>query len=89
MNKLTLNAILLALAIPFAAGAVADGHAKFSELDANGDGALSAEEATAAGLDVETADADGDGAISEEEFKAAKASMEGEGAGMEGETMAE
>ncbi|RTR00756.1 EF-hand domain-containing protein [Halomonas nitroreducens] len=89
MNKTLLTSILLAVALLFGAGAVADSHAKFSDLDADGNGTLSAEEAAAAGLDVKSADADGDGAISEEEFKAAKSSMGGEGTGMEGESMTE
>ncbi|UYG06770.1 hypothetical protein [Halomonas sp. M4R1S46] len=93
MKTLTLRSMLLAIALLFGSGvAIAEGTDKFTELDANGDGALSAEEATdVTGLDFEAADADGDGALSEEEFKAAKTSMEGgdEGTGMEGETMAE
>ncbi|MBB3231053.1 hypothetical protein [Halomonas stenophila] len=88
MSKTLLKTMLLAVALLFGAGAVADSHAKFSDLDADGNGTLSAEEAAAAGVDVETADTDGDGAISEEEFEAAKAGMEGEGS-MEGETEAE
>lgn len=60
--------VLLALSLAaLATGAMAG----FSEADTDGDGMLNAEEAAAAGIDVNTADTDGDGMLSEEEAKAA------------------
>jgi hypothetical protein len=46
----------------------------FEEVDANSDGQISQEEASAIeGLDFATADADQDGALSQEEYDAAQA----------------
>ncbi|MDN3520295.1 hypothetical protein [Halomonas ramblicola] len=93
MKTVWLKMAVLPLALLFGASVAVANPASFSDLDVDGDGALSAEEAAAVeGLDFEAADADGDGALNEEEFEAAKGEMEGtkEGeTGMEGETTAE
>jgi hypothetical protein len=62
---------LLAL-IGVAGAAMAQGLPAFEEVDANGDGQISQQEAAAIeGLDFATADADQDGALSMEEYNAA------------------
>ncbi len=70
MNALT--ALVLAM---FAGSAYAAAPA-FEEVDADGDGAVSAEEAAAVeGLDFEAADANADGSLDAEEYKAATEAM--------------
>ncbi len=90
MKTVWLKMALLPLALLFGASVAVANPATFADLDTDGDGALSTEEAAAVeGLDFETADADGDGALNEEEFKAAKEEMKGTmggETGMEGET---
>jgi hypothetical protein len=62
---------LLAL-IGVAGAAMAQSLPAFEEVDANGDGQISQQEAAAIeGLDFATADADQDGALSMEEYNAA------------------
>lgn len=64
---------LLAL-IGVAGAAMAQSLPAFEEVDANGDGQISQEEAAAIeGLDFATADTDQDGALSMEEYNAATA----------------
>ncbi|MCB1744512.1 MAG: hypothetical protein KDK91_29360 [Gammaproteobacteria bacterium] len=48
----------------------------FEDVDANGDGMISATEAAAVeGLDLATADTNGDGSLSQDEYEAAAAKM--------------
>jgi hypothetical protein len=69
MQRKTLIAILLA---GFSSVALAAG--TFEEVDANADGAVSAEEAAAVeGLDFGKADANGDGSLDKAEYEAAMA----------------
>jgi Ca2+-binding EF-hand superfamily protein len=65
MKKLVLTAAVLALASGFAWAQ------SFEEIDVDGDGLISSEEAAGIGMDVSTVDTDGDGALSQEEFDAA------------------
>ena len=59
------------IAIGFSAAAFAQGMPAFEEVDANGDGLISQEEAAAIeGLDFATADANQDGALSRDEYSA-------------------
>jgi len=67
MNKLIGLAVL-----GFSAAALAQGAPSFEEVDSNGDGLISAEEAAAIeGLDMATADANQDGALDRVEYEAA------------------
>jgi hypothetical protein len=57
------------LTVGFAASAIAQGLPAFEEVDANGDGVISAEEASAVeGLDIATADTNQDGVIDPAEY---------------------
>lgn len=62
--------ILVALSLAALASAPAFA-ATFEEVDANGDGMISAEEAAQVGLEAAAADTNGDGAIDQSEFDAA------------------
>lgn len=67
--KKSLIGVLLA---GFAGGAIAQGLPSFDEVDANGDGAISEEEAQAVeGLDFATADANQDGQLDRAEWQQA------------------
>ena len=67
-------ATMLALGL-FSVGAMAVGPA-FGDVDADGDGAISAEEASKVeGLDIATADTNGDGSLSPDEYAAAAAKL--------------
>jgi len=71
MTKHSLQTLLV---IGFASAAMAQGLPSFEEVDANGDGQISQEEAAAIeGLDFVTADTNQDGALSMEEYNAALA----------------
>lgn len=59
------------LTIGFATSAIAQGLPQFEEVDANSDGAITAEEASAVeGLDFATADTNQDGVIDRAEYGA-------------------
>ena len=66
MSKKTLAALAL---ITFSGAALAA--PAFTDVDADQDGKISAEEAAAAGMDMNAADANQDGSVDEAEFKAA------------------
>jgi len=74
MFKYTLPALLLASMTGMAYAQ------SFEEIDVDGDGVVSVEEAEAAGIDIGTADESGDGVLSREEYDAHM------GAGETGET---
>jgi hypothetical protein len=69
MTKLTLRALVL---VGFAGAAIAQSLPAFEEVDANGDGQISRQEAaTIEGLDFASADTNQDGSLSMEEYSAA------------------
>jgi hypothetical protein len=66
-----MNKYLGLLTIGLSTLALAQGLPPFEQVDANGDGAISATEAAAVeGLDFNTADANQDGSLSREEYDA-------------------
>lgn len=66
------KSLISLLVLGFAGSAVAQGLPAFEEVDANGDGQISEEEAAAVeGLDFASADANQDGAIDRAEYEAA------------------
>lgn len=68
--KTSLTALM---AVGFAASALAQGLPAFEEVDANGDGTISADEASAIeGLDLATADTNQDGVLDRAEYEAAE-----------------
>ena len=67
MSKKTLAALAL---ITFSGAALA-GAPAFADVDADKDGKISAEEASAAGMDITKVDANQDGSVDEAEYKAA------------------
>lgn len=70
---MTKHSLVTLAAIGFASAALAQGLPPFEEVDTNGDGQISQEEAAAIeGLDFATADTNQDGALSMEEYKAAQ-----------------
>jgi hypothetical protein len=70
VEKMTKYSLLALIGV--AGAAMAQGLPAFEEVDANGDGQISQQEAAAIeGLDFATADADQDGALSMEEYNAA------------------
>lgn len=71
-------AILFGMTLASGAAIGAD-TAKFSEVDADGNGKLSQSEAAEAGIDLSAADADGNGALSKAEYQAALESKMKEG----------
>lgn len=71
MKKFSLGTLI---ALAFAGAALAQQAPTFEEVDVNGDGQISQEEAGAIeGLDFATADTDQDGSLSMEEYNAAQA----------------
>jgi Ca2+-binding EF-hand superfamily protein len=71
MSKFSLGTLI---ALGFASAALAQQTPTFEEVDANGDGQISREEAAAIeGLDFEVADTNQDGSLSMEEYKATQA----------------
>lgn len=69
---MSMNLLKTLLVFGFASAALAQGMPAFEEVDANGDGQISQEEAAAIeGLDFATADTNQDGALSREEYEAA------------------
>ena len=74
------SSLAILLGATLASGiAMAGSDAKFSELDADGNGKLNETEATEAGIDLTALDADGNGVVSKEEYQAAVKAMEEEG----------
>jgi hypothetical protein len=72
VEKMTKYSLLALIGV--AGAAMAQSLPAFEEVDANGDGQISQEEAAAIeGLDLATADTDQDGALSMEEYNAATA----------------
>ena len=69
MSKKTLAALAL---ITFSGAALA-GAPAFADVDTDQNGMISAEEASAAGMDITKADANQDGSVDEAEYKAATA----------------
>ena len=68
--------LLAGLLLSLMAGAAFAAPPAFEDVDINGDGSISAEEAqTVEGLDFTAADTDGNGTLSPEEYKAAVANM--------------
>jgi len=71
---MTKHSLMTLVTIGFAGAALAQGLPPFEEVDTNGDGQISQEEAAAIeGLDFATADTNQDGALSMEEYSAAQA----------------
>lgn len=69
--------LFTALFVSAFAGAALAAAPAFSEVDTDGNGAISAEEAAAVeGLDVAAADTNGDGSLDQAEYEAAAASMQ-------------
>lgn len=66
------KSLISMLILGFAGSAVAQGLPAFEEVDANGDGQISEQEAAAVeGLDFASADANQDGALDRAEYEAA------------------
>lgn len=85
MRRLTINTLMTAfVAVPLMAGAAESSETPaFEDADANGDGAVSIEEAVDAGVPEEEArreDIDGDDELSEADWKFVDMSPETEGA---------